>query len=141
MFSRPFDERVCVVGDRGRRWTLDMLEDSVEHRPSLFCQIGHERTEFAVEVAKKKEGLVAQHRKARVMNGTDRIFGLEKAGHHRWKLLRNRLRVRRRLQGETEGKVALAHGVISFARRCQPEADSGMLCIYSTATFALAPTL
>jgi hypothetical protein len=30
-----------------------MLEDRIEHRPCARGQIGHELTEFAVEVAKK----------------------------------------------------------------------------------------
>ena len=49
----PFDERVRVVGDRGRRWIAHMLEDRVEHRSRVLGQIEHELTEFAVEVAEE----------------------------------------------------------------------------------------
>ncbi len=49
----PFDESVCVVGDRSGRRIVHMLEDCIEYRSCALGQIGHELTEFAVEVAKK----------------------------------------------------------------------------------------
>ena len=49
----PFDESVCVIGDRSGRRIVHMLEDRIEHRPGVLGQIGHELTEFAVEVAEK----------------------------------------------------------------------------------------
>ena len=53
MLRGPFDESVCVIGDRSGRRIVHMLKDSIEHRPCVPGQIGHELTEFAVEVAKE----------------------------------------------------------------------------------------
>ena len=49
----PFDESVCVIGNRSRWRIVHMLEDGIEHRPGVPGQIGHEPIEAAVEVAKK----------------------------------------------------------------------------------------
>ena len=57
-----------------------MLEDGVEHRPRELGQIGHELTEFAVEVAEKQQGLFAQNREARVVNRADGIFAWNSSG-------------------------------------------------------------
>ena len=54
-----------------------MLEDSVEHRPGVPAQIGHELTEFAIEVAEKQQRLLAQHRETRVVNRADGIRRLK----------------------------------------------------------------
>src|SRR5271155_2578332 len=110
----PFDESICIIGNRGRWRTLDVLKNRVEQRSNASGQIGHELAEFAVEITKKQEGLVAQHRKARVVNRADRILRLEESRHQWWKPFRNRLCVHRRFQREAEGKVALAHRAISF---------------------------
>ena len=64
-----------------------MLEDRIEHRSGVFGEIGHERSEFAVEVAEKQQRLLAQNRKARVVNRADGIVRLEKFRHQWWKLL------------------------------------------------------
>ncbi len=53
MLRGPFDESGCVIGYRSSRWLVHMLEDCVEHWPGVRGQIGHELTEFAVEVGKK----------------------------------------------------------------------------------------
>ncbi len=117
MLCGPFDESVCVIGDRSGWRIVHMLEDGIEHWPCVLGQIGHELTEFAVEVAKKQQSLFAQHRKARVVNRADGIFRLEQPRHQRWKLLGHRLCVRRRLQGKAERKVTLACHVTSFVHR------------------------
>ena len=109
MLCSPFDECLCVIGDRSGRRIVHVLEDSVEHRPGVPGQIGHELTEFAVEVAQKQQSLLAQHREARVVNRADGIRRLKQLRHQWWKLLRERLCIRGRLQGKAEGKVVLAH--------------------------------
>src|SRR5437879_6110099 len=86
-----------------------MLEDRIEHRSRELAEISHKPTEFAVEVAKKEQGLCAQNREARVVNPTDGIRRPEQPRHHWWKLLRQHLCIRRRLQRKAEGKVVLAH--------------------------------
>ena len=101
MLRGPFDEGVCVFGDRSGRRIVHMLEDRIEHRSGVSGEIGHERTEFAVEVAKKQQSLVAQEREARVVNRADRVLSFEKPRHQWWKLLRQRLCVRGRLQRES----------------------------------------
>src|SRR5207249_2323264 len=53
MRRRPLDESVCVIGDRSGRRIVHMLEDCIEHRPSMLGQISHQLAEFPVEVAKK----------------------------------------------------------------------------------------
>ena len=128
MLRGPFDESVCVIGDRSGRRILHMLENRVEHRPCVLGQFGHELTEFAVEVAKKQQSLLAQHREARVVNRADGILRLEQPRHQWWKLLRQRLCVRRRLQGKAESKVVLAHRVC-------PSLVCGFLAIASAAAF------
>src|SRR5713101_714844 len=114
MRHSPFYERVYVGGDRNRRWILHVLEDSVEHRSRELGEVGHEWTEFAVEVAKKEQGLFAENREARVMNLADSIRRPKQPRHHWWELLRQHLCIRGRLQRKAEGKVVLAHDVISF---------------------------
>src|SRR4029077_14638271 len=48
MPPRPFDESVCIVGDRRGRWISDMLEYRIEHRTREPGQFGHELGEFTV---------------------------------------------------------------------------------------------
>src|SRR4029077_19580553 len=95
--------------DRRGRWIVHMLEDGIEHRPGVPGQIGHELTEFAIEVAEKEQSLLAQHREARVVNRADSIRRLKQLRHQWWKLLREHLCVRGRLQGKAYSKVVLAH--------------------------------
>src|SRR5260370_39155310 len=97
-----FDKSLCVIGDRSGRRIIHMLEDRIENRPGGLGQIGHELTEFAVEVAEKQQSLLTQHREARGVNRTDSIRRLEQRRHHWWKLLRERICVRRRLQWKVD---------------------------------------
>src|SRR5216683_260961 len=53
MSGSPFDECFSIICNRSGRRTIDMLEDSIEHRSCVFREVGHELTELAVEVAKK----------------------------------------------------------------------------------------
>jgi hypothetical protein len=57
MLRGPFDERFGVGGDWSGRRILHMWENCVEHRPGVLGQIGHELTEFAVEVAKDADAI------------------------------------------------------------------------------------
>ena len=114
MLGGPFDESGRVRRDRSGRRIVHMLEDRVEHRPGVFGQIGHELTEFAVEVAQEQQCLVAQNREARVVNRADRVLCLKEARHQWRKFFRDRLCIGGRLQRKAECKVALAHNVISF---------------------------
>jgi hypothetical protein len=96
----PFDESLCVIGDRGGWGIFHMLEDGIEHRPGLLGQTGHELTKFAIEVAEKEQSLLAQHREARVVNRADCIRSFEQLRHPWWKLLWEHFCVRGRLQGK-----------------------------------------
>jgi hypothetical protein len=73
----PFHKSFHVVGDRARRWIVNLPEDRIEHRPRLCCQIGHELTEFAVEVAKEQQSSAAQNCEPRIVNAADGILCLE----------------------------------------------------------------
>lgn len=53
MRRHPFGEGVCVIGDGSGRRIAHVLENRVEHRPSLPRQVSHELPKFAVEVAEK----------------------------------------------------------------------------------------
>jgi hypothetical protein len=50
MCGNPFDEGVCIVSHGCLRRIGHVLEDRIEYRSRLLRQIGHELTEFAVEV-------------------------------------------------------------------------------------------
>ncbi len=132
MIRGPLDESICVFSHRGWRRIHNVLEDAIEHRSSVFREIGHERAEFAVEVGKKQEGLVVQHGEARVVNGADSILRLEQRRHHWWKLFWQRLCVRRRFQGEADGEVTLATQVISPSSSAPAEAGSEGVLISSS---------
>ncbi len=110
----PLDEGVWVIGDRSGRRIVHVLEDGIEHRPCRLGQAGHERTEFAVEVAEKQQSLLTQDREARGVNRADSILRLEQPRHEWRKLLGQSFGVRGRLQGKAQSKVALTHSVISF---------------------------
>src|ERR1700738_1722575 len=105
----PFDESVYIGGDRNRWRILYVLEDGVEHRSRELGEMGHQRTELAVEGAENKKGFFAENREPRVMNPADGILRPKQPRHQWWKLFSQRLRVRRRFQGKAEGKVVLAH--------------------------------
>ena len=81
-----------------------MLEDRIEHGPGMLGEIRHELAEFAVEVAEKQQSLVAQDGEARVVDRADRVCRLEQLRHQGWKLLRQRLCIRGRLQGKPRVK-------------------------------------
>src|SRR4029077_11023133 len=106
--------RIRIGGNRNRRWISDVLEDGVEHLPRELGEMAHERAEFAVEVANKEQGPFAENREARVMKPADGIHRAKQSRHHWRKLLRQHLCIGRRLQRKAEGKVVLAHCVISF---------------------------
>src|SRR5437868_15409640 len=91
MRTGPFDESLCVSRDRSRWRTNYVLEDSVENRSGVRCQIAHELAEFAIEVAEKQQCLLTQHREARIVNRTDSIRVFEHLWHQWWKLPRERL--------------------------------------------------
>ena len=91
MPRRPYDEGGYVVGDGCERRTIDVLEDCIEDGPRLLGEIEHERAEFTVEVAEEEQRLIVENGEARVVNCADDVFCLEEAGHHRWKIIRQRL--------------------------------------------------
>jgi hypothetical protein len=109
MLDGPFDESVRVIGDGSERRIGHMLEDGVENWACMLGEFPHKLAEFAVEVSKKQQGLVAQHREARVMNAADRVLRRRKSCHHWWEQFRQGLGVRRRLQREAQREMILAH--------------------------------
>src|SRR5882724_191539 len=117
MRPRPFDESIGVDGDWSGRWIVHMLENNIEHRPCSPGEIGHQLCEFAIEVAKKQQCLLAQQGEPGIVNGTDRIVCPEQLRHQSGKLLRQRLCVRRRSHGKADGEMVLAHAGIPFALR------------------------
>src|SRR5271163_4330057 len=109
---RPFDECIRIVGDWGRRRTVDMLKDRVENRSRGFGEVAHQRAELAVEIAEEQQRALAQHRESRIVDRADRIGGLEQDLFYRRNLIRESLGVRRLFQRESKGEMRLAHAAL-----------------------------
>src|SRR5260221_1245666 len=84
MRRSPFDESFRIGGDRNRWRILYVLEDGVEHRPRERGELGRERTDFAVEIAKKQQGLFAENGEARIVKLADGIRRPKQTRHHWW---------------------------------------------------------
>ena len=113
-----------------------MLKDEIKHRPCVLGEFFEKLSEFAVKVTKKEQGLFAEYGKARIVDRPNRILRLEQSRHHGRKLLRQRLRIRRRLQGKSKRKVVLVchMGPPSYLLRRQRGYEAGhCLNIFATA--------
>ena len=52
---------------------IDVLKSDIEYRSCEPGEAGHDGTKFTVEIAKKKQGPIAQHCEARVVNRAERV--------------------------------------------------------------------
>jgi hypothetical protein len=80
--GHPLHERLDMVGDRPGRSAVDMREDRIEHRARACRHLGHQRSEFAIEVAEEQERVGAEYRETRVVDRTDSVVCLEQGRHH-----------------------------------------------------------